>query len=344
MFKKLFPLFVLALSLAFFSCSEDDNPVAPTEISNVLFVVNGLGETISLIDLDTDSVFNNIYTTGQVPAEIEYHDGNLFVVNSTSNSFQRIDVNSEISYFTELGIDRNPSFFAFTDDDKVAITNWQSATVSILDLSSGVVETEISVGNGPGDLLYLDGRLYVGVSNIDYVTYAAGQGQIFVIDTEDYIIEDTIDVDNNPGPIFIDQQGEINVVCTGNHFTTWGTVVRINPADNSIIGSFPIGGSPGHAVMDESGVVYLSVWEWITDTAYLMSYDSNTETVIHDAANPLTIPDYTTALQGLTLDKDGNIYVCCSGDFNKVLKIDSDGNLLQTYDVGDGPQTIVYVD
>ena len=341
MLKKLFPVFALALAL--FSCSEDKNPAAPTDTLNAVYVVNSLGESVSLIDLDTDSVYNDIYTTGQAPSEIEYHDGTLFVVNSTSNSFQSIDIGADSSHAIELGAGRNPAYFAFIDENRVAVTNWQSATVTIVDLAAGAVETEIPVGNGPWDVLYHDGRLYVGVSNIDYSTYAVGQGQIFVINSEDYSIEDTIDVDDNPGRIFLDQQGEINVVCIGDYFITWGTVVRIDPADNTLIGSFPLGGSPGYAAMDEDGIVYITVWEW-TGNSYLMTYDSNTETVLHDSANPITIPGYAAGLQGLTIDKDGNIYVCCSGGFNQVLKIDAGGNLLNTYDVGDGPQTIVYAE
>ena len=341
MFKKLFPLFVLALTSAFFSCSEDDNPAAPAEISNVLYVVNNLGETISLIDLDTDSVFNDIYTTGGSPAEIDFANGSIYVVNSNDNTTQKIDVYSGNSYFISLGEYKNPSHFEFIGGGKIAVSNFVSGTVQFIDDETGYIEDEIEVGNGIWGMVFHAGKLYVGITNIIWDPFGYGQGQVAVIDADSRSVIDIIDTGINPGILFVDAQDEINVVCIGNEWDgIESEIYRINPDDNSIAGSFFLGGNPSFAAMNNDGIVYLpGGWG---ENSYLLSYDSNSESIIHGGGSAQTIPGNSGA-QGITLDSDGNLYICCFMS-NTVVKIDADGNILHTYDVGDGPQTIVYVD
>ena len=337
---RLSTVLVLLSFVILFSCEEDNNPVDVPDLSSRLYVVNGLSETISIIDLEADTVYNHTDTTGIWPSEMEYVPGWLYLVNSGSNTFQTINITSHISSEAVLGDFKSPSFFEFIPGGKAAITNWQAGTAAILNLADGLVEEEITVGNGAWDIMYLDGKLYIGVSNIDPNTYAYGQGQVVIIDAVTLEIDTTIDIGTNPGPIFVDQQGEINIVCIGDYFTTFGEVYRLDPSDNSILGNFPIGGSPGYAVMNSEGMVYLSVHEW-TGAAYLMKYDSNNETVINDAANSIEITG-EGGYQGLALDDDGNLYVCCFSS-DHVVKIDAEGNILAAYDVGDGPQSLVYV-
>ena len=337
--KRLTTALVLLSILILISCDDGNNLVNVPDLSSRLYVVNGLSENISAIDLDNNMTYNNTDSTGMWPSEMEYVNGWLYLLNSGSNTLQTINIQSHNASTAWLGDFKSPSFFEFIPGGKVAITNWQAGTVSILSLASGLVDEEIPVGNGAWDILYLEGKLYVGVSNIDPLTYAYGQGQVVIIDAVSLEIDTTIDVGINPGPIFVDQQGEINIVCIGDYFTTFGEIYRLDPADNSILGIISTGGSPGYTAMNSVGIVYLAVHEW-SGASYLMKYDSNIEYVIADAANGIEIQG-ESGYQGLAFDDEGNLYVCCFST-DHVVKVDGDGNILATYEVGDGPQSLVY--
>lgn len=347
--KLFFPLFFAALTMTFLSCEEDDNnPITISPDTPKLYVVDGLSETISAIDLANDSVYQNIDTTGIWPGEMEYHNGWLYLVNGGSNTLQKtsvIDLGQIISYYTFLGYDRNPVFFEIFNGHFAAISNWKSGTVSFLELNTGVLIEEVFVGAGAWDILFYEDRFYVGVSNYDFVNWSYGSGQLVVIDDQNFMIDTTLNIGVNPGPMFIDQQGELNVVCIGDYFTSFGQVYRIDPDDDTIIGSFNIGGSTGYAAMDNAGIVYLSGTDWLTNSSYILTYDSNTESVIHGAGNPILISgESNTGYMGMAFDSEGSLYVCCFNS-NHVVKIDGTGQVLETYDMGDGagPQSLVYV-
>ena len=348
MFKKFIPLFLIVALIAV-SCDDDDNnnPLTPQEVIHSLYVVNSLGQTISLIDLEADTVYNDIYTTGQYPAEIEFHDGNLYIVNSGDNTLQIIDVYAGDETIIELGDDRNPVFMEFIDASTVAVSNWVYGTVSFVNLAADSVETEIAVGAGPWGMTYHDGELIMGFSNYDPVTWTYGQGRVAIIDAASRTLIDSVDVGTNPGMLFVDHQGEVNVVCIGDYFSSFGEVWRINPQDHSVIGNFAIGKSPAQEALAEDGTVYLAAGglldaNWQPIEGYVLSYDSEGETPICDGSNPITITDATSVL-GIAVDSDGTIYISCFNT-NQVLAIDENGNILATYDVGYGPERLIYVE
>ncbi|NQS96960.1 MAG: hypothetical protein HQ591_00750 [candidate division Zixibacteria bacterium] len=339
--KRIFPVLLIIVALILASCEEDDTVNAPEQVAMSVYVVNSLGCTISQIDLEADTVYNDIYTTGDTPAEIQYSNGLLYLVNSSDNTFQKIDINSGNEYYTEIGDNRNPAFFEFIGGGKAAIANWESGTVSFVNLSSGIVEDEIPVGVGLWGMTYHNGKIYIGITNFDLETFSYGQGRIAVIDAGSQVLEDSIDVGTNPGILFIDHQDELNVICIGDYWSVFAEVWLIDPADNSVIDSYSIGSSPSYEALAEDGMVYLGAGGWI-DEGYLLSYDSESEEVIHGGYDPMIIPDEAGA-QGVAVDSDGYIYVCCFSN-DHVVKMDSDGNVLETYEVGDGPQTLVYVE
>ncbi len=348
--KLLFPLFIAIIAMTFFSCTEDAvSPVAIRWDGPTLFVVNGLAETISAIDLETDIVYNGIDTTGTWPGEMEYHSGWLYLVNGSNNTLQKTYVNGSdaaLTYYAFLGYDRNPVFFEVFNGHYAAVSNWKSGTVAIVELNSGALVEEIFVGAGAWNLLYYNDKFYVGVSNYDFAAWSYGQGQLKVIDAQTLEIDTVLNIGTNPGLLFIDQQGELNVVCIGDYFTAFGQIYRIDPDNDTILGSFDIGGSPGYAAMNSAGLVYLAGTDFMTNSSYILTYDSNTETIVNGAGNPILIAGETnTGYMGMAIDGEGSLYVCCFNS-NNVVKIDAAGQVLRTYDMGDGagPQSLVYME
>lgn len=341
--RKIFLPFVLLCVIALLmSCTnESEDKFFVPSLKNQIIVANSNGETVSIIDIETDQVFNGLYTTGLYSAEIDTKDRNIYVANSGDNTLEKINVDNRNISNCELGDNRNPIFFEFCGSDMIAVSNWVAGTITLVDESTLETAHEISVGPGPWDILYYNEKLFIGLGNYDMSTWSFGQGQLLVMDVYTLSIDTTIDIGTNPGPLFIDNEGELNVICTGDYFSAFGTVYIIDTNNYTILNTLNLGGSPTYAAINEDGIVYAGAGGWSSE-AYVITYDSNTETVIRGADNPIVIPNVSGA-QGVAIDNEGFIYVCC---FNSdvVVKMDSTGNILKEYAVGDGPQTIVYVE
>ncbi len=337
--KNIVSLIIIAALVV--SCSDKSTNPDISDTGEFLYVVNGLEETVSCIDLKEETVTNGLYLTGQIPAEIQYRAGELFIVNSGDNSLSIVDLETDNTRTIEIGDYRNPSHIEFIGADRAAVCNWVSGTVSFLDLSGDSVLSEISVGAGLWGMTEYEGRLYVGISNYDPATWSYGQGRVAVIDASTMTLLDSVEVGTNPGILFLDHQGELNVVCTGDYFSVFGEVCRVDPVTLEVMDSYEIGGSPGYEGLASDGMVYLGAGGWV-DEAYVLKYDSEAESVLNGASNPIALSGEAGA-QGVAFDSEGSIYVCCFNT-DHIVKMDASGNVLETYEVGDGPQSIVYVE
>ena len=343
MYKKFLTLLIstlLIISCDNFLTDNDDDNQNPN-IEHRLYVLNGLGSTISLINLDDGTVDNDVYTTGIFPSDIQYINNKLYVVNSGDNNIQIIDIPSGSSDIIELGDNRNPSHMELYGDNMGAVCNWISGTVSFLDFNINSVVTEVSVGAGLWGMTYYEGKIFTGITNYDPSSWSYGQGYVAVLDANTYALLDSIQVGANPGVLFIDHQNELNAVCTGDYFMMMGEVYRCNVNDYTVIDSYEIGGSPSYEALSEDGMVFLGNGGWV-DEGYVLSYDSQSETILHGGADPIILAG-EPGIQGLAIDNEGYIYACAFNS-DHLIKMDADGNVLETYNVGDGPQTAIYVE
>jgi len=345
MLRKFTPI-LLILAVIWIGCEEenDSNPITPVETFHSIYVVNSLGQTVSMVDLDADTVYNDLYTVGQFPAGIAFKDDNLYVLNSGDNTLQIIGIFGG-EKIIELGDDRNPAFIEFLDGNIAAVSSWVAGTMSFVDLSADSVINEIWVGNGPWGLTSYNDKLYVGYSNYDPSTYSYGQGYVALV--ENQALTDSIAVGTNPALLFMDTQNEVNVICSGNYVTEFGEVWTIDPSSFTVTDNFDIGKNPAQSAINSSGRVYIAAGgaldaSWNPIEGYVLIYDSITETIINGDANPLVI-DEPTSILGIALDSEESIYVS-SFNTDEVLKIDEEGNILQRYNVGDGPERLLYVE
>jgi len=61
------------------------------DIPRTLYVLNGLGQTISTMNLESKAIDNNISTVGSVPNRIYSHNNYVYVVNSVPDGITAID-------------------------------------------------------------------------------------------------------------------------------------------------------------------------------------------------------------------------------------------------------------
>ncbi len=310
---------------------------AQTVYSN-LFVVNGLGESVSRIDVSENRVWNNVFTTDNVPNQARIQGDSLYVLNSVSSTLQIFDLLSkrEVKKI-DLGTNKNPwDFTLCKSTGEIFVSNLMANSVSVVDVASGSVMDSIAVGISPEGILSANGKVYVTNTAYNASTYSYGQGTVYVIDAVARAVVDSILTPTNPQNIAIGPNGRLHVVCTGNFWNVPGVVVVVDPSANSIIDTIAIGGTPSSITFAPSGLAYLGAGGW-TDYGHVLKYDAINDTVIRSDANPILTGK---GAMGVLADDDGHVFVAAFKEDQVDVVGTAVDSVVQRYNVGDGPQNL----
>ncbi len=330
--KRVF-VYLMALTiaiLAFMGCEEEPTKNETPETATAVFVLNSAAKSISVIDLEKDTVYNDVATVGTWPNQLVYKDGYLYVVNSGSNNIMIFNTTNWSSQTPiDLGSGNNPTNMVFYNDDKVYVACSMSNKVLKVSLASKAVVGNISTDVGSTGIIKHNNKIYVCNTAFNGATY--GQGTVQVIDpTTDQVVK-RIDVPTNPFDLKVVPDGKIHVVCVGNYWDIPGKIAIIDPGTDTMVDSIAIGGAPGNiAVSENDNIAYLSVWG-----VGLMSYNTATKAVLHGPDNTIL----GKGGSGVLVDKDGNVFVSVWDD-DQVIKLDKNGTVLKTYNVGDSPSAL----
>jgi YVTN family beta-propeller protein len=171
-------------------------------------------------------------------------DGRLYVVDNTaSNNAGRItvyDANSreEIGQIQNV---RPPRDIAFVSETKAYVPNLsrfnpdfsaQPSTVSIVNPATEAFVDTLAVGRNPEGVVVTTGRAFVANS---------GDRTLSVIDTETDTVEETVNVCGSPNEVFVDNDGEVVVVCESSP----AEVVFLNAETLQVAGRIELPGAAG---------------------------------------------------------------------------------------------------
>ncbi|EQB63806.1 MAG: hypothetical protein RBG1_1C00001G1385 [candidate division Zixibacteria bacterium RBG-1] len=309
-------------------------------LPKTLYVVNGLAETLSKINLENGSVTNHITTLGVAPNQVVVKGTRAYVVNSLSSNIQIIDLTADTTLgFISLGANRNPWAIAFLDSQIAFVTNFAANTLSKIDVMAETVLAEFPVGQSPEGLYIMNGKVFICNTGFNPNDFSYGQGTVAVFDPQADTAVATINVGKNPQALKRDYQGELYAACTGDYGAVEGSVYVINPNTNSVIDNILIGGTPNTVGISWDGTAYLSAGGFITD-GLVYTFHSQTDSVLRGEANPILVDLGAT---DVLVDKSGFCYVACFSS-STVQKIDAAGNILDTFSVGDGPTSLSIFD
>jgi len=315
-------------------CEKSDNGVtpAPPATSKAVYILNGLGKTLSVIDLNTNIVTNNVATVGLYPNQVLYYSGKLFVVNSGSNTVQVFNADSYASLGTiTLPTNSNPMNIAILNDQKAYVACSMSNSVAVVNPTTfAVIKPAIAAGVGTTGIAIANGKVYASNTAFDGTTYAYGQGTVTIINTTTDVAGTPLNVGKNPQSIAIAPDGKLHVLCSGDYGAAVGSVSVIDPATDAIVKTLTIGGSPGNITIASNNMAYCGLFG-----TGLITYNASTYAIKDSSTNPLL----KKGGSGTVVDLSGNIYVAdFSGD--KVYMLDNTYVQKKTYDVGDGPLSL----
>lgn len=210
----------LMVMVLFTGCSLDDdpNPVIPEPetYAGGIFVLNegnfGSGNsTVSYIDGNLEEVKHAVFSNensgealGDTGQDIGFYKDAAFIVMNVSNSIEVVNRWNFKSIATiETGLD-NPRKITFSND-KAYVTNWGEGMdpaddfVSVFDAATFSLIEEISVEEGPEEILSENGKVYVA--------HKGGwsfNNKISVIDAVSNAVEDVLTVGEVPNSMVID--------------------------------------------------------------------------------------------------------------------------------------------
>ena len=332
---KFITIFLIMFLMSLTACQESQvtEPLNP-QTSNAVYVCNAGASSLSVIDLETGKVTNDLTTIGTWPNQLVYENKRVYCVNSGSNNISIFNtISGENEQPIELGSGQNPMNMVIFDNNWIYVTCLLTNRVLQVDRASKSVVKAVGCGIGTTGIVAANGKIYASNSNAVFNNTAVvyGPGSVTVIDGVSADSLSTIAVATNPQVVGRSSNGNVHVLCTGNYADDWGKIFVINPQSDEIIDTIEIGGSPGGMdVASISGVGYLSYWG-----LGLLSYNTHDNALINNA------PAYLLGKggSGLVSDENGNVYISVWEE-NQVIKISRSGEVLDGWSVGLNPQAL----
>ncbi len=324
--KRVLLIYILAFSTAALADRE-------------AFVVNNLAETMSRIDLASGAVQNHVTTLGTTPNQIVYSNGFLYVINSISANLQKIDPASYQVVSNMLLPEGSNPYSIAVDNQFAYVSCLVSGNVERINLQTGQISGEVTVGGYPEGLFLGGNRLYVAQTGFNPVDFSYGQGRMAIIELTGFTLENEITVGTNPQSIFSVQDGKLHIVCTGNYASISGAIYVFDTGSGMIVDSILTGGQPVSGAESPNRIAYLAAGGWV-DHGYVYSYNTVSGEVLHGPLNPILSG---VGVAAIALDSSGFIYTWDFGG-DTVTKLNTSGQAVAVYNVGDGPQSLVILD
>ena len=160
-----------------------------------------------------------------------------------------------------------------------------------------------------------------------------------MFDIQDEVVLDSIEVGLNPQYLDLDPEGELNVVCTGDYWSVFGQIYRIDPTTDTVIDSISTGGNPGVISIGSDGVGYLAGGGWDPDSGKVFTFDSYADTIIRGSENPIHTDCGVIAVTALHPSQ----VLTSNFDGDNISRMNKNGVLFNQYPVGNGPiSTAIY--
>jgi large repetitive protein len=225
--------------------------------------VNIFGNSISVINLATQSVVNNIMVSnspygvafmprGESAYITNFLSANVNIINVSSNTIVNTITIGNVTMWHPDAIAINPS------GSTLYVTNQNLGTVSVIKTSSGAEVNTINVGVDPASIAINPQGILAYVAN-------ANSNTISIINIENNTLANTITGLSSPVYLAITPSGsQIYAINNGN-----GTISVINTTTNKIINTIYVGSEPKSLAFNPSGTL-----------AYVTNYGSGSVSII----------------------------------------------------------------
>ena len=307
----------------------------------VVYVVNGLSETLSAISLTDRSVSTNVLGLGRWPngiAGVE-EKARIYVVDSGDNDVMEIETKSgTVMKRIDVGIGKNPWECAVTGRT-LWVTSFLTGELAVFDLEAGGAPEYIHVGTTLQAVLVHADAVYVTDTAYRYGTF--DRGRVVRVESGTGAVGGEAYVGKHPQDLLVDNAGLLHVLCTGTYTgddgAVEGEVHIIDPVGMAPIDTLVLGGRPSALCEGEGGVVYAAgYWGGVT------AYDATEREVLFDSSSPLFEGD---GFMDITYDFSTGLLYIAEFDDDRVVELDPKTGVASShFGVGDGPVRILLLE
>lgn len=342
-------LIMLSLTLILLtSCSDDDpvQPDLPDNSTNGVYIINegGYGQnnsSITYFDIENDSVYQNVFANsnnglslGDTGNDMDVYDNTAYVVVSTSNKIEIIDLETfESKGVIEIGQGTNPRELAVVDNSEAYLSAF-SGHLFKLDLENQTVTDTVEVGANPEGVAVVGGNIYVSISGI----WNDPGKEVVVIEREDFEVEQTLKVGANPRSILTDDE---DIYVISGMYGQNGKVHKIDGESATVMDSVIVGNTTNDACLFEDDKMLVVT----SGGAQVVDLESFTAGEVLIATEEVVSSSATGAwIYGIGYDSENKkIYCGNPKDFTQngdVSVFSIDGTKIKTIDCGINPGTI----
>lgn len=329
--KLIISLFVL---LFIYSCDKktSEKPINDIIIGGDSYLIINEGNynwnnaSISLYNLDSNKVTNNIYYTvnnsklGDVAQSALISENEIYLVINNSGCLKKLNKNNfeQIDEITGLISPR----YMVKNDNKAYLSDLYAGKISVLDLDNFEVINEIKAPKSTENMLLFNNKVFV-------LNWSFGN-KLLVVDTQNDIISDSLTLTLEPNSILLDKNNHLWVLCSGGfNSSETPSLYEIDPNELTILKklSFPNkSDSPNHLCTNTTKDSLF----FINENIYKMGISDalpKTEFINAESKN----------FYGLFIDEKNDVWVSDVKDFVKNSDIyiySQSGKELQKFTVG----------
>lgn len=317
-------LLTLLLVLSLASCSDDGEPLAPTERPflqgteadpQIGLVVNSTGRALTLFQLGAPEESRQVplgASSSVTPVGLSVRGSRIAVPLGNAASVALIDPeNLRVDRFF-LFPEGNATGSAFVDDETVLVANQTGDYVGRFRVGQAgdQIGDSVPVTPHPTSIVMHDGRAFVVSSNLDEEFAPAGDGVVTALDPEAMEVDATVATGGtNPQSGAVGPDGLLYVVNTGD-FMSQGSLAIIDPETMERVDVVDgMGVGPGEIWIGADGRAYISGFFFGT-----LVWDTGSREFIRGPDDPVCAPL-----------EDGS----CRGAFDA--EVDDSGKLHQVF-------------
>jgi hypothetical protein len=305
--------------------------------SDELYVINGSSETLSMVDLETEQVTNDILTLGLWPNDILIVRDTAYIVNSgTSDIFMYDLIDQQVVREIYLGASRNPWKMAQIAPDTFLVTNWLTGTISKFTSTGEIISESPISGENPQGIVARGDTCFITTVSFVWQDTSYDHGFVVAWDSRGDSTLVPVQVGENPSDLTFGPNGDLYVVCTGEYDGT-GSVYVLDPDQMVVLDSILIGGDPTDIEILPDNIGFLAAGEgwWPPGSpGHVLTFDAESYDVLRGPSNPILTG---AGVMSVTIASDSTVFSLNFAD-DSVTELDSAGTIIRTFAVGDGAQ------
>ena len=218
--KYLISTLLISILLFQISCTGDEQEIVQNiddiSTANGFYILNEGGFThnnasLDFYDYETDQISSSIYEAvnqaplGDVFQSAYIYQNELFLVLNNSSKVLRLDENH--NQIAEISGLESPRYMAF-NDQTAYVSDLYANKINIIDLQSNEISGNIACSGWTEELLLIDQYLIACLPN---------ESKIYLIDTEQALITDSMDLSGRASSVEMDTNGNIWVLGGGDY-------------------------------------------------------------------------------------------------------------------------------